>query len=58
MGQTQATKEAIWLKNLLNQLLRPNDSDPMATVIFGDNQGAIVLRALAGLAIRQQGGLA
>ena len=43
IGQTQATKEAIWLKNLLNQLLRPKDSDPKATVIFGDNQGAIAL---------------
>lgn len=43
IGQTQATKEAIWLKNLLNQLLRPRDSDPKATVIFGDNQGAIAL---------------
>lgn len=43
IGQTQATKEAIWLKKLLNQLLRPNDSDPKATVIFGDNQGAIAL---------------
>lgn len=43
IGQTQATKEAIWLKNLLNQLLRPDDSDPKATVIFGDNQGAIAL---------------
>ena len=43
IGQTQATKEAIWLKNLLNQLLRPDDVDPKATVIFGDNQGAIAL---------------
>lgn len=43
IGQTQATKEAVWLKNLLNQLLRPDDSDPKATVIFGDNQGAIAL---------------
>ena len=43
IGQTQAIKEVIWLKNLLNQLLRPDDSDPKATVIFGDNQGAIAL---------------
>lgn len=43
IGQTQATKEAVWLRKLLNQLLRPDDSDPKATVIFGDNQGAIAL---------------
>lgn len=43
IDQTQATKEAIWLKNLLNQLLRPDNSNPKATVIFGDNQGAIAL---------------
>ena len=43
IGQTQATEEAIWLKNFLNHLLRPKDLDPKATVIFGDNQGAIAL---------------
>ena len=43
IGQTLAIKEAIWLKTLLNQLLRPRDSDPKTTIIFGDNQGAIAL---------------
>ena len=41
MGQTQATTEAIWLKKLLSQLLRPNNSDLKAKVFFGDNQGAV-----------------
>lgn len=41
MGETQATKEAIWLRRLLGELMgRP---EPAATVIFGDNQGAIAL---------------
>lgn len=42
MGQTQATKEAIWLKRLLNQL-RPESQAPAATIIYCDNQGAIAL---------------
>jgi hypothetical protein len=41
MGQTQATKEAIWLRRLLNELL--DAEEPVATVIFGDNQGDIAL---------------
>jgi len=41
MGETQATKEAIWLRRLLAGLL--GHEEPMATVIFGDNQGAIAL---------------
>ncbi|CRG92846.1 hypothetical protein PISL3812_09917 [Talaromyces islandicus] len=41
MGQTQATKEAIWLRRLLNEL---NISQgKAATIICGDNQGAIAL---------------
>lgn len=41
IGQTQAAKEAIWLRGLLSQI-RPNG--PLQTVIiFGDNQGAIAL---------------
>jgi hypothetical protein len=41
MGQTQATKEAIWLRRLLNEL---NVSQgKTATIICGDNQGAIAL---------------
>jgi hypothetical protein len=41
MGQTLETKEAIWLRRLLNELL--DTEEPVATVIFGDNQGAIAL---------------
>ena len=37
MGQTQATKEALWLKLLLDKLL-PDDTDIKTTFIFGDNQ--------------------
>lgn len=42
MGQTQATKEAIWLKSLLENLIPTNDG-PRATIIYGDNLGAIAL---------------
>ena len=42
MGETQATKEAIWLRTLLSELLT-NGDEPSATVIYGDNQGAITL---------------
>jgi hypothetical protein len=42
MGQTQATKEAIWLRNLLKELLQGGER-PAATIIYGDNQGAIAL---------------
>ena len=42
MGETQATKEAIWLRRLLGELLEQVEQ-PAATVIFGDNQGAIQL---------------
>lgn len=46
-GQTQATKEAIWLRNLLSQLHiggtnNPN-AEPATVVLYGDNQGAIAL---------------
>ncbi|EKG09467.1 Integrase catalytic core [Macrophomina phaseolina MS6] len=41
IGQTQATKEAIWLRRLLHEL---NVSQgKTATIICGDNQGAIAL---------------
>lgn len=41
MGQTQATKKAIWLRRLLNEL---NVSQgKTATIICGDNQGTIAL---------------
>ena len=47
IGQTQATKEAMWLQGLLQQLALPGDNNPNATphtvVIYGDNQGAIAL---------------
>ena len=42
IGQTQATKEAIWLRNLLEQLNANIDSSE-AVVIFCDNQGAMAL---------------
>jgi hypothetical protein len=42
MGETQATKEAIWLRQLLGELLGQGEQ-LTATVIFGDNQGAIAL---------------
>lgn len=42
MGETQATKEAIWLRRLLGELLSHKEN-PTATIIFGDNQGAIAL---------------
>lgn len=40
MGQTQACKEAVWLRRLLEQL---GEQQAQATVIFGDNVGAIAL---------------
>ena len=43
MGQTQATKEAIWLRRLLDEL--NIDQGKTATIIWGDNQGAIALAA-------------
>ena len=43
MGETQATKEAIWLRRLLKELLGKGTDEPIATVIYGDNQGAIML---------------
>jgi hypothetical protein len=41
-GQTQAAKEAIWLRQLL-QNLNPSGTTPYATIIYCDNQGAISL---------------
>ena len=43
MGQTQAIKEAIWLKNFLAQLHSSRYGGPVATVLFCDNQGAMAL---------------
>jgi len=45
MGQTQATKEAIWLQRLLSQLLGDSqgEDEACAIVIHCDNQGAIAL---------------
>ena len=37
IGQTLIIKEIIWLKTLLNQLLRPRDSDSKIIIIFDDN---------------------
>ena len=41
-GQTQAAKEAIWLRELLKEL-SPEDGHPKTVVLYGDNQGAIAL---------------
>ncbi|KAM6514095.1 hypothetical protein FALCPG4_18898 [Fusarium falciforme] len=45
MGQTGAAKEAVWLRNLLQELLKEYREVPelKTTVIFGDNQGAIAM---------------
>lgn len=43
IGQTQATKEAIWLRNLLTQLSSESPNSVQAVVIYCDNQGAIAL---------------
>lgn len=43
MGQTQAIKEAIWLKNFLAQVHSEQYKTPVATIIFCDNQGAMAL---------------
>ena len=44
MGQTQATKEAIWLKSLLAQLDSSSaDKRVLAVISHCDNQGAIAL---------------
>ena len=37
IDQTLIIKEVIWLKTLLNQLLRPRDSDSKIIIIFDDN---------------------
>ncbi|KAI1676236.1 hypothetical protein KJE20_14168 [Pyrenophora tritici-repentis] len=42
MGQTQATKEAIWLRQLLTELNQGKDNQA-PTAILADNQGAIAL---------------
>jgi hypothetical protein len=41
-AQTQASKEAIWLRQLLQNLI-PLEQTPYATIIYCDNQGAIAL---------------
>jgi hypothetical protein len=41
IGQTQAAKEAVWLKGLLNEI-RP-EGGLQTVIIYGDNQGAIAL---------------
>lgn len=43
MGQTQAIKEAIWLKNFLAQVHAERYKGPTATILFCDNQGAMAL---------------
>jgi hypothetical protein len=36
MGETQAIKEAVWLRNLLAELLKSKEK-PTVTIIYGDN---------------------
>jgi hypothetical protein len=45
VAQTQAVKEAIWLKGLLIELsdIHNNELSPSAVILYGDNQGAIAL---------------
>jgi hypothetical protein len=43
IGQTQATKEAVWLRVLLDQITYTDEEEPQATIIYGDNQGALAL---------------
>ena len=43
IGQTNATKEAIWLRRLLNEIRPETANEPQATIIYCDNQGAIAL---------------
>jgi len=43
IGQTNATKEAIWLRRLLNEIQPEAAYKAQATIIYCDNQGAIAL---------------
>lgn len=43
IGQTQAAKEAIWLKELLGQLNVNESEGPHVTVLYCDNLGAMAL---------------
>jgi hypothetical protein len=43
IGQTNATKEAIWLKRLFDKVRPELGLQAQATVIYYDNQGAIAL---------------
>lgn len=43
IGQTQATKEAVWLRKLLAEVTNMEERDLPTTIIYGDNQGAIAL---------------
>ena len=42
IGQTNAAKEALWLRRLLDEI-QPESANNQATVIYCDNQGAIAL---------------
>jgi hypothetical protein len=43
IGQTNATKKAIWLRRLLNEVQPETANEARATIIYCDNQGAIAL---------------
>lgn len=46
MGQTQATKEAIWLRDLLKQLDDPTSIDPSLALISHNNKTIYTLNAV------------
>lgn len=43
IGQTQASKETVWLRSLLAELSNVGERSLPSTVIYSDNQGAIAL---------------
>lgn len=43
IGQTQATKEAVWLRSLLAEIARVGERSLPSTIIYSDNQGVIAL---------------
>jgi hypothetical protein len=43
IGQTNATKETIWLQRLLNEIQPKAANKVQATIIYCDNQGTIAL---------------
>ena len=46
MGQTQATKKTIWLRDLLDQLDNPTSKDPSLALISHNNAAIYALNAV------------